>query len=664
MTTLTAATVAPARGAFQRLLADLPVGRKFLVLLGVAAVLVATPVAMAVRTGLATAASARAEAAGIAPAGALLEVLRLTQQHRGLSANVLSGNVAMKPQREAKQAEVDKALAHAQSAMKSLGEPSGIQRLDALRRDWSALHAAVAGTALPPPESFARHTALITHEIDLLEHVTDASGMALDPEAGTYYLIQAVLTHLPRLTETLGQARAKGSATLQRGEIRAEDRVQFAALLDVAQLHARNARGAIEKASAADPRIGQAAGRELEAANAAVDDAFRLIDRELVKADRPGMAPADYFKATTERIDAQFKLIDKTFDTLHALLDERVAAAQHELAALLALVAVLGTAGTLLGVAVARSITGSLGHALDVARAVAKGELTTPIATGGRDEAGQLLHALATMQRHLVQVVGTVRGNAESVATASAQIAQGNADLSQRTEEQAAALEQTSATMDELGSTVRNNADNARQADDLARAASAVARQGGAVVGDVVATMKEIDDSSRRIAEIIGTIDGIAFQTNILALNAAVEAARAGEQGRGFAVVAGEVRALAQRSAEAAREIKTLIAASVERVERGSTLVGRAGRTMSDVVASIERVTAIVAEISNASGEQARGVAQVGEAVGQMDRTTQQNSALVEESAAAAESLRGQAAQLVEAVAVFRLAHGPLAHAA
>jgi methyl-accepting chemotaxis protein len=656
MTTLRQPTAAPPRGMFQRLLADLPVARKFLLLGLLAAVLVAAPAWMAVRAGMATAATAQAEAAGIPPAGALLETLRLTQQHRGLSANVLNGNAAMKPQREAKQAEVDKALAAAQAAMKTFGDAAGQRGLDTLQRDWSALHAAVAGAALPAPESFARHTALIDRQLELLEGVMDASGMALDPEASTYYLIQSVLASLPRLTESLGQARAKGSAVLHRGEIRPEDRAAFAALLETARLQARNARGAMDKAVAGDARIGTMAGAALAAANTAAADAFKLIEQELVKADKPGMAPADYFKATTERIDAQFQLVDKAFRTLDTLLAERVQTAQRGLALMLALVVVLGTAGTLFGLAVARSITRSLDQAVRVARAVAQGDLTVPVGPRGRDEPGQLLDALAAMQQQLVQVVGSVRGNAESVATASAQIAQGNADLSQRTEEQASALQQTAATMDELGSTVRNNADNARQADELARNASTVARQGGTVVGDVVATMKEIDDSSRRIAEIIGTIDGIAFQTNILALNAAVEAARAGEQGRGFAVVAGEVRALAQRSAEAAREIKGLIAASVERVERGSALVGRAGSTMADVVAAIERVTAVVAEISSASGEQARGISQVGEAVGQMDRTTQQNSALVEESAAAADSLRGQAAQLVQAVAAFRLA--------
>jgi methyl-accepting chemotaxis protein len=314
------------------------------------------------------------------------------------------------------------------------------------------------------------------------------------------------------------------------------------------------------------------------------------------------------------------------------------------------------TAG--LGVALTRSIFGQLGaEPGDAARAVdavANGDLAVSIPVRPGDSVS-LMAALLRMRNSLVKVVTEVRGNSESVATASAQIAQGNQDLSGRTEQQASALQQTAATMEELGTTVRNNADSASQANQLAQGASAVAARGGDVVGKVVATMQGINDSSRKIGDIISVIDGIAFQTNILALNAAVEAARAGEQGRGFAVVASEVRSLAQRSAEAAREIKSLIGRSVEQVEQGTALVDQAGKTMDEIVGSIQRVTDIVAEISSASVEQSSGVQQVGQAVTQMDQATQQNAALVEESAAAAESLRSQAQQLVQAVAVFRL---------
>jgi methyl-accepting chemotaxis protein len=262
---------------------------------------------------------------------------------------------------------------------------------------------------------------------------------------------------------------------------------------------------------------------------------------------------------------------------------------------------------------------------------------------------------LKSMQTSLSGVVSTVRQGSEAVAAASAQIAQGNNDLSARTEQQASALQQTAASMEELGSAVKQNADSSRQADQLATSASKVAVRGGEVVAQVVNTMTGINEASRKISDIISVIDGIAFQTNILALNAAVEAARAGEQGRGFAVVASEVRSLAGRSADAAKEIKTLINASVERVEQGTVLVGQAGSTMTEVVSSIKRVTDMMGEISAASNEQSMGVAQIGEAVSQMDQTTQQNAALVEEMAAAAGSLKSQAQELVSTVAIFKI---------
>ncbi|MFM2066037.1 MAG: hypothetical protein RLZZ584_946 [Pseudomonadota bacterium] len=326
------------------------------------------------------------------------------------------------------------------------------------------------------------------------------------------------------------------------------------------------------------------------------------------------------------------------------------------------LIMAVGSCGLALSIwlawALARSILAPLREALDVARQVAAGNLTRRARVHGQDETAQLLGALNDMSDSLVRVVADVRNSSDSIATGSAQIASGNADLSARTEQQAAALQQTAASMDQLGGTVQQNAGNARQASQLAQGASDVAGRGGQVVSQVVDTMKGISASSRRIADIIGVIDGIAFQTNILALNAAVEAARAGEQGRGFAVVAAEVRNLAQRSAAAAKEIKSLIAASVEQVEAGNTLVEQAGTTMHDIVGAIQRVTDIVAEISMASAEQSSGVTQVGQAVTQMDQATQQNSALVEQTAAAAASLRSQAQQLVQAVAVFRLEAG------
>jgi methyl-accepting chemotaxis protein len=305
---------------------------------------------------------------------------------------------------------------------------------------------------------------------------------------------------------------------------------------------------------------------------------------------------------------------------------------------------------------VTRSITRPIGTAVAVAQTVAAGDLTGRIEVSSQDETGLLLQALKHMNDNLVNIVGQVHQGTSTIASASSQIASGNQDLSSRTEQQAGSLEETASSMEELTATVKQNADNARQANHLAASASDVARKGGDVVAQVVDTMGSINASANKIADIIGVIDGIAFQTNILALNAAVEAARAGEQGRGFAVVAAEVRNLAQRSAAAAKEIKALIGDSVEKVAAGSKLVDQAGATMGEIVASIERVTDIMAEITAASLEQSAGIEQVNQAISEMDQVTQQNSSLVEEAAAAANSLQEQAGNLMQVVGAFKLA--------
>jgi methyl-accepting chemotaxis protein-1 (serine sensor receptor) len=325
--------------------------------------------------------------------------------------------------------------------------------------------------------------------------------------------------------------------------------------------------------------------------------------------------------------------------------------------AVVAFVLALGLGGLLSG-----AIVGPLRRAIAVAEAVAAGDLSADIRVDSRDETGQLMGALSKMNGGLLQLVAQIRQSADSISTASAEIASGNQDLSSRTEQQASALQQTAASMQQMTSTVQQTAESSRQASQLASAATEVAGRGGDVVQRVVRTMGEISDASRRIADIIGVIDSIAFQTNILALNAAVEAARAGEQGRGFAVVASEVRALAGRSAEAAREIKSLIHASAEKVDVGSQLVGEAGTTMGDIVGQVQRMTDLMAEINAAASEQSGGIGQVSQAVASIDQGTQQNAALVEQSAAAAESLRQQAAGLLQVIAQFRTGpHGHLA---
>ncbi len=374
-------------------------------------------------------------------------------------------------------------------------------------------------------------------------------------------------------------------------------------------------------------------------------DTARVADRMLGKAKEHVTAVEQALDAVSNAINAETAAAQASFDRTILLVLAGFGAALGVMIVVIVPLTLLNTA----------SIIGPIRAATAAAQVIADGDLTQPIDTEGRDELADMLRSLARMQAALRVLVGEVRSTSDSIGTASAEIATGNQDLSSRTEQTASNLQQTAASMLQLTGTVRQSADSARQADQLAKSAADVAARGGAVVAEVVTTMDGINASSRKIADIIGVIDGIAFQTNILALNAAVEAARAGEQGRGFAVVAGEVRSLAQRSAAAAREIKGLIGDSVEKVAGGSRLVADAGQTMKEIVGSVQRVSDIIAEITSAAAEQSDGIGQVNGAVGQLDQMTQQNAALVEQSAAAAESLQGQAVTLARAVGAFRV---------
>jgi methyl-accepting chemotaxis protein len=372
------------------------------------------------------------------------------------------------------------------------------------------------------------------------------------------------------------------------------------------------------------------------------DDANKLFDSNFLPFSQA------YIAQMQTLLDFQQATIDKAGQTI-----EKDAAQARNIVMSLGVLGLLF--GTVFAVALTRSITAPVAAATRLAGAVAKGDLGQRVVVEGRDEIAVLMQSLASMTTGLRTLVSSVRVSTDNIGTASAEIATGNLDLSARTEQTASRLQQTASSMEQLTSAVKQSADSARQANQLASSAAEVAARGGVVVAQVVTTMDDINASSRKISDIIGVIDGIAFQTNILALNAAVEAARAGEQGRGFAVVASEVRSLAQRSAEAAKEIKGLIGSSVDKVEGGSRLVADAGRTMQEIVSSVQRVSDIIGEITAAAGEQSDGIGQVNGAVSQLDQMTQQNAALVEESAAAAESLRDQSSKLSEVVSVFRL---------
>ncbi len=410
--------------------------------------------------------------------------------------------------------------------------------------------------------------------------------------------------------------------------------------------------GARPALDAGERKVAESAVKRLVAYRAQADDAIEMSTVDI----NIGMAAMQNADSIFEEMLKDFKALVSIEKRLAQESYADAGAAFSKLLVLLAAILVLAL-GISVGISafMSRMIVRPLKAAIALAGRIARGDLTSEIKVVGRDETAELLQALSDMNASLQKIVSEVRGSTDSIATASKQIASGNADLSSRTEEQASSLEETASSMEELTSTVKQNAENAKQANQLAASASEVALKGGAVVSQVVGTMSSINDSSKKIVDIISVIDGIAFQTNILALNAAVEAARAGEQGRGFAVVASEVRNLAQRSAAAAKEIKALIGDSVDKVGAGTKLVDEAGKTMQEIVASVKRVTDIMSEITAASQEQSSGIEQVNQAITQMDQVTQQNSALVEEAAAAAESMQEQAGNLAQAVAVFEL---------
>ena len=642
------------------LLHRLRLSHKFLILSVVALVMMALSAGLYLTQLNGEMRTLQSQAAAMPALRGLAQAVQFMQTHRGLSAGMLGGNEQLAARRPAVSDALDKAL-DATAAPLVATAPQLAGELDGVRQEWRALQQAVAGRAIQPAQSMARHTALVARLLALNDGLLHESGLSTTPHRDTQALIQATLQQLPSLNEQLGQLRAIGAGALSRGELPPEVRGQVRAQHARATELRNGSLGSLQRAELHNRAFGAVLSASLEAEKAHTSAGLQMVSTALLDAAALTQPAEGYFDTLTAAIDAANALANQSMDLLQTQAQERAADARRVLWGMAGVQVLLALLAGALVVVFVRSITRPLQQAVELARAVAEGQLGGADVPHGTNEVGQLIAAQQQMRARLRPIIAQVRHGAEGVATASSQIAQGNQDLSGRTESQASALEQTAASMEELSATVRHNADTAREASQLAARTRDMAAQGGAAVEQVVDTMQGVHHAAQQMADIIQVIDGIAFQTNLLALNAAVEAARAGEQGRGFAVVAAEVRGLAGRSGEAAKQIRALIDASNARVSAGNAQASAAGRTMGEVVDSIQRLSAMVGQISNASQEQANGVAQVGEAVTSLDQVTQQNAALVEEMAAAAASLSSQAQALVQAVAVFREGDAPRA---
>ncbi|WP_242700325.1 methyl-accepting chemotaxis protein [Comamonas denitrificans] len=637
-------------------LTQLRLAQKFTLLGLLTLAMLAFPSVLYLKQTITDVRQAHRQAEGVPVLMALNMVIQHTQVHRGLSAGVLSGNEGMQQRRVTAKEAVNQALGNAAAILVQSNAPvQEQQRLQKWQTTWQALEQAVAANKVEVADSFARHTDLIAELMMINEELLVAYRLQSNEDPANVALLQAALVQAPQLTEGVGQMRAMGTGFLTQAFLSVDDRGAFRALISQTTTFQKQVGRFIQRAMTLNPAYEQELGGLVKTATELLNESNHLARTEVLEIDLLQYPASDYFNQLTQTIDAINAVRISGADRLAQVLDANADKQRNVLITLSVLQTVLLIAAVWLALLFVRSITQPLRRAVDLALAVADGNLQGADETPDRNEIGELIAAQQQMRARLRPIVQQVRQGSDAVALASAEIAQGNQDLSARTESQASALEQTAASMEELSATVRHNADSAQQASQLTQTAHSIASQGGQMVGQMVQTMQGIHDSSRKMGDIIGVIDSIAFQTNILALNAAVEAARAGEQGRGFAVVASEVRSLAGRSAEAAKEIKRLIDDSVQRVGAGNALAQQTGETMQEMVGAIGKVNTIVSAISNASREQAEGVIQVGEAITQMDQVTQQNAALVEEMAAAATSLNSQSQELVQAISIFQV---------
>ena len=599
------------------------------------------------------------ERAAVALMADLVEWNKVLIESRRITITAAPGDPAVRQRFKDNARAVDAVLKRIETGVKSASPWFDMgKEFKGLQDGWAELQKKV--DALPLDAEFAQkafgaHAPEYGRLYAFMRDMGNKSRMALDPDLDLFYLGYPLANNTPSTAGIAVRMAAYATLNVSRGEIKPADKVFY----EVTDARLSDTFGTVEsmlsQAMKANPEVERRLSKNFSALKDSSKEFTGYIRKNFTASDTVGVTQQQVGQASQATIDAAWALVEANRKVMDEVLAERAssAATKRTLLGLLLGLGILVSVYLYMGMYY--GIAGAMQQAKQAGRAIAAGELGTVPEPSTRDEFADLMDDLRQADRSLVNIIGNVKHAAESIATASSEIAQGNADLSQRTEQQAGSLEQTASAMGSLTQTVQHSADNARQASQLAATASEVAARGGQAVGEVVSTMAGIQQASQKINDIIGVIDGIAFQTNILALNAAVEAARAGEQGRGFAVVAGEVRSLAGRSAEAAKEIKALISDSVSQVDRGSHLVGDAGQTMGEIVAQVRRVTDLIGEISAATVEQSTGIARVNDSITGIDQMTQQNSALVEESAAAAASLRDQANRLNEMVSVFKI---------
>ena len=700
----------------KNVLRSMKLWQKFGALGVIGAVMCAIPLTKVIEYKSGEIAVAKSEHAGIDPVRTTVALQRQLQAHRGLSGLVLSGNAAADIERRNRQADVNTQLAKLSKELSDLGYSKAAEGAKALQTGWTKLSDDVENRRTTPPESFAAHTALVEANITLLDAVADASSLSLDPVAETYYLMTAVVDHMPRLAESMAVARGMGAQMLASKEITPTDRARLSQLADKSHYLNGRAIAQLAKAEEIKPALKQTMGSASLALTEA-DRFFKLMEKELLSGTKPTLAAADYFKAGTVAVDAQYKLLDETTAALGNELQDRIQNTERARNVLLATLAGLGLLAVGLGVAITRSVTKPLGHAVDAANAVAEGNLGFAIEASGGDEAALLLQRLSQMQTNLVQrkaddearlaateaagraatqvaeeigvavdgatqgdftrrialegkeefhadlcgkfnqLFDTVSGTIREVRASADQLSAASGQVSQTSQSLSHSASQQAASVEETTASLQEMSASVKGNADSATVTDGIATKAAKEAQDGGAAVGHTVDAMKSIATKISIIDDIAHQTNLLALNAAIEAARAGEHGKGFAVVAAEVRKLAERSQVAAQEIGSLATNSVGLAEK-------AGGLLAGMVPSIQKTSELVQEIAAASGEQSDGVTQITGAMNHLNSATQQTASASEELSATAEELSAQAEQLQELMAFFRLAEDGNAKAA